>query len=201
MSSGFVVSYALLWVLVIGQSVLVFVLLRTLGQVLYSARFHPSDEGVAVGEPLPDLELATLGASARVRSLLRRPFNVLVLAQVRCEFCEGAVRAAEAAAARLPAVAAHVLVATEELEEYSKSTHLSVVGLDRASISEKLKVQVTPFVFVTDSTATVRAKGVANDEAQLEALLLSAGEDIRAALADARADANDYLAASPTASV
>lgn len=190
MSSAFTVSYVLLWVLVVGQSVLVFVLLRTLGQVLYASRYRPNDEGIPVGERLPELDFGRFVAR----------FNVLVLAQVDCEYCAGAVRAAEELSARSPAFGAQVVVATEELGRYRETTRLPVVGIARDRIGGTLKARVTPFVFVTDRTGTVLGKGVVNDNTQLEALLVSAGDDVRAALAAAESHATDGVPAASTTS-
>src|SRR5215831_7669357 len=109
----FVVSYVLLWILVVCETVMLFVLLRTLGHLFLAERPISDREGIPVGRQLPDVPTTTPdgGENRTLRALLpKKPYTAVILVTPTCDYCHGAVQVVREAIARLRWLGATVLV-------------------------------------------------------------------------------------------
>ncbi|MGH3938532.1 MAG: TlpA family protein disulfide reductase [Pseudonocardiaceae bacterium] len=171
-SSLFGITYVLLWVLVISESVLMFVLLRTIGHLLLAEQPIAVREGVPVGRQLPDVEARTADGHRSLHSLLPgKPYTAVVFATPTCSYCPGAVKAVQQAVGELPWLGATVLVRAAELDGYAQIDEWGHVGMITSTAARKLNVNATPFVMIVDDTGKVIAKSVVNGAGHLSDLL------------------------------
>jgi hypothetical protein len=172
LSSLFGVSYVLLWILVVGQSFMLFVLLRTIGHLLLNDQPIGVREGVEVGKKLPDVQATTAAGPGLLHELLpSRPYAAVVFTTPGCGYCPGAVEAVRHAVAEFPWLGATVLVRGDELNGYAEVAEWGSVATIAADAAEQLNLRATPFVMVVDGSAKVVAKGVVNDETHLATLI------------------------------
>jgi hypothetical protein len=172
MNSLFGVSYLLLWIMVIGESVLLFVLLRTIGHLLLANQPIGAREGVPVGHRLPDVPTATVDGARPLLDLLpAKRFTAVLFATPTCGYCPGALTAIRRAVAELPWLGAAVLVRAAELDGYAQVDEWGRVATITADAAQELQLRATPFVMVVDERGTVVAKGVINDESHLTNLI------------------------------
>lgn len=179
--SFFLTTYVLLWVLVLAESVLLFVLLRQVGQV-YLAQLPVSErEGVPVGKRLPDVTATMSTGTQTLLSLVTaRSYTAVILVTPTCPICHGAIDALRETAAELPWLGATVLVDGKALDAYSEVGTWGNLGLITGRAAQRLRVSATPFAFIVDNTALVVAKGVVNTTQDLHRLLEPAKEVVDA---------------------
>lgn len=171
MDETFWVSYALLWVLVVGLGVIVLALFRELGRIYLSAPDSYHRDGVAVGRRLPNLELTLPQGAASLEQVLSPwPCSMVLATRPDCEFCPGAARAVAHGLEVLPDVAGVVLETELAPSADGELGGLVVAGMGPHGLSH-LGVRATPFAFVVARDRTVLAKGIVNDEGHLRELL------------------------------
>ncbi len=172
LGSLFGITYVLLWVLVLSETVLLFVLLKTIGHLLLAERPIADREGIPIGKPLPNIETRTMDGNVSLHTLLpETPYTAVLFATPTCSLCPGAIKAVQAAVSELPWLGATVLVHAAELDGYAHVNDWGTAGVIDAEAARQLNVRATPFVMVVDDTSKVVAKGVVNDEDHLTNLL------------------------------
>jgi hypothetical protein len=176
-STGWVVSYVVLWVLVVLESLLLFVLLREIGKVYLGQSSSLARDGIGVGEVVPDVELAGLAGNLRLHSVFERARRSIVLfVNPDCPWCPDAIQAVQAAVAREDDLSAAVLAPREQLRAYGDLRDVVVGGVDAEVLRKTMLVRATPYALITDAEGTVLTKGVINGETSLDALLRPAEE-------------------------
>lgn len=177
----FMTTYVLLWVLVVAESVMLFVLLRQLGRVFLSQLPVSEREGVQVGRRLPDIPTGTPNGTRTLFSLVTtRSYTVVVLVSPGCPICREALEALREIMRELPWLGGAVLVDGAELDGYSHVGSWGDVALIAEKAARRLKTRVTPFAFVVGSQAQVMSKGVVNTTQDLHHLLEPAKEAMEA---------------------
>ena len=150
MSGGWLVSYLVLWLLVVVLSFAVVALLRQIGVLharLAPMGTHPAGEGPALGTPAAVDQLQI--------DVGRRPLSVVAFTSPMCTIC----------AALAPSLAA--------LARQYHDVQVETVDLAPATqrVFDAFAVRSTPYVVVVDDTGVVRGRGVANTLEQIEELL------------------------------
>ena len=173
MSDALLASYVVLWVLVVAQSLFLFVLLRELGRVYLrdSASLHR--DGVPIGQQMPNVAIEGPTGAARLRTVLRGRPTIVVVASPSCSLCPPVIALAERWTRRVHGLGLLVLVNGETLDGYA---HLAdrVVRADSQDIATRLLVRATPCVLVLDDAAVVRAKGIVNSNRHMSVLVRQA---------------------------
>ncbi|MDQ3822742.1 MAG: hypothetical protein M3321_05825 [Actinomycetota bacterium] len=178
MSAPFVISHVLLWALVVLESVMLFVLLRELGRVYLRASESFQRDGVAVGTPLPDIQVRTADDVVSLDSLYDAPYTLIVVATTDCTHCTRVVDLSRRWAARVESLSTLVLVTDDDPGEYASLDGIGLAHVERDDMAERLLVRVTPFVFVVDAHAVVLGKGLVNNNNQLAELLKRARAEV-----------------------
>jgi hypothetical protein len=188
MSTLFVASYVLLWILVVGQSIMLFILLRELGRIYLSQSSSFVRDGVAQGSPLPALPIMTPDGSAGLDSLYTGArYTALLVARPDCPYCPEAADVVRQWAGQAPELGAGVVVDGRELGAYAdKGVPAGLLDPDMAR--RQLRVRATPFVFVVDHRGIVLGKGVINAADHLDEVLQRARDVSGAELPSARRD-------------
>jgi methylamine dehydrogenase accessory protein MauD len=181
MSGAWLVSYIVLWGLVLFQGLVIFVLLRQLGVMYLGTAQGVAHDGLPVGESAPGFTVRGLEgqdislADFRGRSLL------LVFGSPDCVPCRRLIPDLNVFA-RERAVEAHVLFLSRGNEEDSRGfanendVQVPVAILSDDELAGKYRARVTPFAFLIDGEGVIRAKGLANNREHLEMLVRMAKE-------------------------
>jgi thiol-disulfide isomerase/thioredoxin len=171
------VSYLVLWLVVLVQGILIFTLVRELGVRRLRSAEGIANDGLDIGARAP--RVAGVDRSGTQRDLAPRGRPLLVIFGSRhCQPCRQLARALDRFASDyadvldiafvVRDVAAGVGVTADEL-----SLSVPVLGSDAAS--DAYKTRVTPFAFLVDPSGTIRAKGLVNDRRGLDGLTRIAG--------------------------
>lgn len=148
-------SYVLLWVAVIGLSVLVVALLRQVGVLharLQPLGAHPAGEGPDEGEPAPPLPAVDYAAAGA---------TVVSFTSPTCPVCEQLAPSLRAVAQQYTDV---------RLVEVSMAP-------ETTAVFRAFAVRSTPYLVAIDRAGVVRGKGVANSLEQVEVLVEEALPD------------------------
>jgi hypothetical protein len=176
MSPAFWLSYGVLWLLVVGGSLLTFALLREIGRLqLQNTQSIPRD-GLAIGSDLPEIVVSWSGEQTALTSFLRRRLTLVICALPNCSFCTDATNVARRWIEANPTSAgAVVLLNDTEVGSYgSLEPDIPVALVNPRDVLEVLEVRVAPFVYLADDSGQIRAKGVLNTDADLAQLLRTA---------------------------
>lgn len=173
MDGIWLVSYIVLWFLVLGMAVLIFVLYRQLGIMYLGSAEGVSRDGLDKGTRAPDFSLTDQYGDAQHLAGYRGRPVLLVFGSPHCSPCR----------TLLPQM--HEWVRTHQdvvpiwLNAASAEESLKFVSDTGATIPvasyspetnlmDQYKVRVTPFMFMLDETGVVRAKGLVNTRAGLD---------------------------------
>lgn len=178
MSSSFLISYVLLWLLVIAESVMLLVLLRELGRVYAGQAASIAGDGIRLGKPLPSVSVATVDGSRALDDVIGyQRMTLLLFVSSACPACPDAVAAVNHYRRRENAVGVVLVTRTESLSAYADGARTTVVGIDEEVARKQLKVRATPFAMLVDQFGIVRAKGIVNRQQHVEELVESARAD------------------------
>jgi hypothetical protein len=177
MSSGFVASYVVLWILVALQSVMLFVLLRELGRIFMRNSDSFQRDGIAVGQRLPNLIVESHAGKVPLTERLGSGYALIVIASPDCSVCPPVIELVEQWQERVPGLTGLVLLDSEGASSYAANGGVETVVSNPTDVAEQLLVRVTPFVYVASRDGTVLAKGLVNDGRQLERLMGSARDE------------------------
>ncbi len=185
MSGAWLVSYAVLWAIVLFQGLVIFVLLRQLGIIYLGTAQGVARDGIAAGQRAPEFTLPDLAGGVVSLAGFRGRSLLLVFGSTNCAPCRTLVPDLnEFARTRAADFGALFLIRGTPAETQRFVDELDVqvpVALHNdEDLSDKYKTRVTPFAFVIDGEGVVRAKGLANNREHLDMLLkMASGEPKR----------------------
>lgn len=178
MTTAYLISYTVLWLLVLMQGVLLLLIYRHFGLVALGTFDGVQRDGVAVGSQAPRIaDDGSMAAPAAVGT-----FYVRMFLSPECEPCGNIAPYLDGLASR--GIRDHRLVVTGIITGNGDALHrfierfrpnYSCVGDEFGDITKAYKVRVTPFGFVSDAAGTVLSKGLCNDPKALANLLSAAG--------------------------
>lgn len=179
MSGWWMVSYVVLWCLVVTLAVVVVALARQLGtlhlRIGPTGALESDDEGPPIGEaPVPIAAVDTEGRPATIGGPAEA--QLLLFVSAGCRMC-AEVAPGLKAAARAGGLMPYLIAENEHGNEHDR------LGLSRygartvhsTEIFSSYEVPGTPFAVVLDSYGIVRAKGTVNNLEQMEGLVDTAG--------------------------
>lgn len=178
MSGPWLVSYVVLWGIVLFQGVAIFILLRQLGIMYLGTAQGVARDGLAVGSRAPDFSLPVLdGRTVSLADYRGLPL-LLVFGSADCAPCRNLIpdlhRFADEHHEEL-----RVLFlcrgTTDEAHRFAEEMEMrvAVAAHPDEQLPEKYKARVTPFAFLVDSEGLIAAKGLSNNQEHLEMLLRS----------------------------
>ena len=176
----FGLTHVALWIVVVTQGVILFLLLRSVGTVFLNTGEGVSRDGVSVGTRAPDFTaIDAAGTNRSLRDYLGR-WTVLIFASPTCQICWRLVpKLREFRQAVRDQVEVLLLLRAdhEVAAAYETTTAgaLPVLAIGTRGAAEKYKVRVSPFIHVLDPAGVVRAKGLVNTVENVEHLLYDAG--------------------------
>jgi len=186
MSGPWLVSYVVLWGLVLFQGAVIFVLLRQLGLMYMGTAQGVSRDGLAAGERAPEFTLADpAGRPVSLAGFAGRPL-LLIFGSTACAPCRGLIPDLNAVARERAAELQVLYLSRGEAEETQRfieelDVRVPVAVHPDMALPDQYKARVTPFAFVIDAEGIVRAKGLSNNRDHLEALLRVANDESRRA--------------------
>jgi len=172
MEGIWLVSFIVLWVIVILEGVLILLLYRQLGILYLGTASGVSRDGLAVGAKAPDFSLPTAdGRTVSLNSLRGR--NVLLLfGSTHCEPCRRLLPGLEEFAGREGRDFQVLWLnqgTMEDTQAFLAETGSPLTMLTfREGLNDDYRVRVTPFLFMIDGNGVIKAKGLANTKAQVE---------------------------------
>jgi methylamine dehydrogenase accessory protein MauD len=190
MSGPWLVSYVVLWVIVVMLCFFLIGVLRQLGLLYRQFEKRPSQmqeedaipvleqDGPAIGSPLPNLEVDTFNGFGRLSTALLRggSSTLLVFISPMCETCQHAVEPLNTLVADATRNV-HPVVIVRADEQACRAflsvfpLHMPVVCDHGAAITMGLGVHRTPFGLLYDEQGTLIRKGGLEGHEDLLALL------------------------------
>jgi methylamine dehydrogenase accessory protein MauD len=192
MTGLWLVSYLILWVLVVALTLLLVGVLRQLGMLYRQLALQPAQaqaeeedsipaleqDGPAIGSPLADLELDTVNAAGKLTTtmLLKRGPTLLVFLSPMCETCQHIVeplntQVADAACPAQPVVIMRADQAGCRAFLSVFPLRMPVVCDQESDITVGFGVHRSPFGLLYDEQGTLVRKGVLEGREDLLALL------------------------------
>ena len=161
MSTGFWISYGLLWILVVFGSLLIVGLFREIGRAYLSESDSLYRDGHAPGTDLSDVTVRLDGRTESLSGLVDERRLTFVLSVLpSCEVCVPALEETIADPFVKSSATVVVLVADEHPHEYeSFRDRATVAHLPQREVGRLLRIRAYPFAFVLDHEGIVRAKG------------------------------------------
>jgi hypothetical protein len=166
-SGVFIASYVILWALVGILSVAVFALYQHFGQMYLNQERH--QQGPAVDAPFPQTSFqAVNGEYVAVEHGMS---TIVVFLSTDCRLCDE-IRPALASPAETMRVIAVVSGPRREAQRFVGKLPAGVDAVPdpRGRLVKRFHVGAFPFAVVVDELGVVRAKGIVNNAAGLEAL-------------------------------
>lgn len=184
----FVLSYAVLWGLVLASLILNVVLFRQLGIMVMGTARGVEDSGIPVGKLLPSLELRTIDDAPWSTTALGGQPSLLFFGATYCRECREVMPLIRTLQARDDLDVVVFLFGDDgrgSAAAYAGKFALRgpVIAIDSAS-AKKLDVEVSPFAYVVGVRGSVVAKGLAADAQRISGMLAATG--IVAELVDER---------------
>ncbi len=173
MQGIWLLSYVVLWVVVLGMGVLVLLLYRQLGIMYLGSAEGVSRDGLEKGTTAPDFSLADqYGATQRLANYRGRPV-LLVFGSPHCSPCRTLLPQMHDWAKAHPDVVPIWLNAAsndESLKFVSETGATLPVAAypPETNLMDKYKVRVTPFMFMLDEKGIIQAKGLVNTRSGLD---------------------------------
>ncbi|HMA36924.1 MAG TPA: redoxin domain-containing protein [Chloroflexia bacterium] len=172
MEGIWLISFIALWIIVIGEGVLILLLYRQLGILYLGTAAGVSRDGLPVGSTAP--EFALPDAEGHVQSLSSyRGRNVLLLfGSPQCDPCRRLLPGLQEFAAgngREFAVLWLNQAAPEVTRHFQAETGATLPMLSyQGGVNDAYRVRVTPFLFMIDPAGVIKAKGLVNTKSQLD---------------------------------
>lgn len=173
METSFVISYIVLWLIVLSLSVLVVLLYRQLGIMYLGSAEGVSRDGLDRGTTAPDFNLADqYGNQQRLSAYRGRPV-MLLFGSPHCSPCRTLMPQLHDWARSHADVGVLWLNAASDAESLKFVSELGatlpvVPYTPESKLMDRYKVRVTPFMFLLDEKGVVRAKGLANTKSGLD---------------------------------
>jgi methylamine dehydrogenase accessory protein MauD len=173
MEGIWLVSYIILWVLVLGLGLLVLLLYRQLGIMYLGSAEGVSRDGLAKGTTAPDFSLTDqYGNVQRLSSYRGRPV-LLVFGSPGCTPCRTLLPQLEEWAEDHRDMGIIWLNAAPRDETLKYASDMGatvpvVAHVPDDKVADRYKVRVTPFSFMIDENGIVRTKGLVNTRGGLD---------------------------------
>jgi len=173
MEGIWLISYILLWLVVLALIVLVLLLYRQLGIMYLGTAEGVSRDGLPRGTVAPDFNLTDqYGQPQRLAAYRGKP-TALLFGSPSCGPCRLLVPQLHDWAKKHPDISVLWLNAATEEESLR---FVSEVGASlpvapytpESKLLDKYKVRVTPFIFMLDEVGVIRAKGLVNNKSGLD---------------------------------
>ena len=176
----FLISYFVLWLVVLTEGVVIVVLARTIGSLMLSRREAVDRDGLQPGVKAPDFIGEGVGGGQFLLSQMRGRWVVLLMAAPACSICHRLLPALAPVARELGTdVAMFVLLRSDaQVARAHADTwgqHFPLVAIGEHGVADSYRVRVSPFAHVIDPQGYVRAKGLVNTAENVEHLLYEAG--------------------------
>ena len=168
----FWISYAVLFVAVLAEGVLLYLLLNEIGKIYLADSRSFVRDGVPTGKRLPDLDVTAPPDRWQLRDLLSgAPYTFVLVAQPDCPHCREAATALGRLERQSGKIQLVVLVDGDDLTPYASTSAVAVARVGSDDVRRRLRVRATPFAFLVDQFGTVQAKDVVNDYADVRLLI------------------------------
>ena len=183
MSGPWLISYIVLWAVVLFQGVLIFVLLRQLGLMYLGTAQGVARDGIAVGQRAPEFTAVGLdGGHVSLAGFRGLPL-LLVFGSPSCAPCRGLIPDLNAFAQENREELRALFLCRGSLDEARRfgdelNVQVPVAVHPDDGLPDRFRARVTPFAFLIDGEGVVKAKGLANNRAHLEMLLDMARKEI-----------------------
>ena len=174
----FNLTYVLLWLVVAFESLLLILILREIG-VLYLGRREAFErDGPDTGKAFPRFRAVSTDGRERTLADVGADIRVIVFGAVSCSLCGPAMDKFGRWAARVPEVAAVMLV-----ERSAKATELlphlrdhpwAVWFIEEGSMFKEFGIRVSPYAVVVDGAGIVVAKGLVNHHGDIKRMIRNA---------------------------
>ncbi len=181
MSGVWLVSYIVLWAVVLAQGGIIFILLRQLGVIYLGSAQGVAGDGLAVGTSAPDFAVTNVaGEPVTLASFAGRPL-LLIFGSPTCAPCKELIPDLNIFAAERRAELGVLFLSHGEADatRHMADEHRIAVPVahhPNDSIANAYQARVTPFAFLIDGEGVIRAKGLANNREHLEMLVRSAND-------------------------
>jgi len=174
MTSPFLASYIVLWVVMVVQSVAIFALYHHFGQVYLQSREGRATQGPAVDTSLKRLDVQDVMGTPLSLPMIGRPL-LMVFATTTCPLCDK-LRPALGYVAESAGDVEVLVICGGEREVVRRwaqdlGARVRVVPDPGYRIAAHYTVGLTPFGVGTDRDGMVRAKGLVNDQERLEGMV------------------------------
>jgi methylamine dehydrogenase accessory protein MauD len=175
MEGVWLVSYIVLWVLVLTMGVLILLLYRQLGIMYLGSAEGVSRDGLPKGTQAPDFSVTDqYGNLQRLINYRGRP-TLLLFGSPHCSPCRTLLPQLHDWAAAHPEVGVLWLNAAspEESLKFVSDTGATIPVAPyppegNSNLLDTYRVRVTPFSFLLDENGVIRAKGLVNTKAGLD---------------------------------
>lgn len=185
MNNLFLVSYVLLWLLVVLEAAMILLIYRQIGLVYLGGRGRANLGGIDPGKPAPDIELTEPGHTSVSFSWALRGLEatVAIFALPGCPMCQ------EISDSLLPLLERwrerFAFIWIEHEIPGQPTLRESVMGLDHvpyrvanSAVFEQLDVRASPFVYVIRADSIVLTRALVNGVEEIDDLITSVfGED------------------------
>jgi methylamine dehydrogenase accessory protein MauD len=175
MEGVWLVSYIVLWILVLAMGVLILLLYRQLGIMYLGSAEGVSRDGLPKGTQAPDFSVTDqYGNLQRLINYRGRP-TLLLFGSPHCSPCRTLLPQLHDWAAAHPEVGVLWLNAAspEESLKFVSDTGATIPVAPyppegNSNLLDTYRVRVTPFSFLLDENGVIRAKGLVNTKAGLD---------------------------------
>lgn len=176
MSGAWLVSYIVLWAVVLFQALVIFILLRQLGVMYLGTARGVAHDGLPVGERAPHFNLPTLERRSISLADFRGLPLLLVFGSPDCTPCRRLIPDLNVFARERAAEVSVLFLSRGGVEESRRfvSEHdvqVPVATFPDEGLADKYKARVTPFAFLIDGEGVIQAKGLANNREHLDMLV------------------------------
>jgi len=184
MSGPWLVSYIVLWGVVLFQGAAIFLLLRQLGMMYLGTAQGVARDGLPAGTEAP--AFAAEGLDGRTVSLeeFRGLPLLLVFGSANCAPCKSLMPDLNVFADEMQDELRVLFLSRGEAEPARRfvgetNAQVPVAVHPDESLPEEYKARVTPFAFLIDAEGVIQAKGLANNRSHLDMLLSMARDEER----------------------
>ena len=173
MEGIWLVSYIVLWAIVLVLILLVILLYRQLGIMYLGSAEGVSRDGLAPGAKAPDFSLADQYGNVQRLGDYRGKPTVLLFGSPHCSPCRILLPQLHDWAKAHPEVGVLWLNAASEEESLKMvsdtgATLPIVPYTPQENLMDKYRVRVTPFMFLVDESGIVKVKGLVNTKAGMD---------------------------------
>jgi hypothetical protein len=186
MSSYFWISYALLWLLVVGIAVLVLMLLREIGRAYLNSdeqRADPNKTGPKLNTQVPRLPVRCGATESLLEEVVSEyPYSLVLVTKDNCPICPKAAAAVGGWTRRSQVVAGILLANPGEHPYHSEADYITVTA-EHEVVEEALGIRFVPFGLLIDRSGRVLSKGIVNDEVDIDRLTSRVPQQVHAEIA------------------